>query len=398
VIPHIRHATPDELPEIAAVAGRAFGIVYSQRDLDDFRPRFEPERYIVACDPTDGAIVGVTCSFPFEVTLPGGAAVPAPGVSWVSVSATHRRRGILRALMAKQHRDFVADGSVVSVLTASESGIYGRFGYGQAAVRRNVEIDRRAAAFRPGVPDPGGVRYVDAAQARSLAPDVHRRWCAITPGALSRDDRWWDDIMLDREHRRGGATTLYHLVHADGYASYRRAHSDDSCRVVDLFTTTDEAHAAIWRVLLGLDLVKTVKTSLCALDDPLPLLLTDQRLVRTTEVYDGLWARIIDVPAALTARRYAVELDVVVDVADDFLDRGGRFRIRGGPDGATCERVDAAPGLRLDVATLGSLLLGAHRAHTLARAGRITVDDPAALHRADTAFVPERSAEHGTNF
>ncbi len=400
----LRRSTADDLRAITTTDGRGFGVHYSDTDIEDFRPLFDPDRYLLAQDPADGAkqdgpILGVTGSFPFDVTLPGGATLPAPGVTWVSVAVTHRRRGILRALMTEQHRGFVADGSAVSLLTASEGAIYGRFGYGITTQHRAVEITRRRATFRPGAPDPGGVREIDGNEARLLFPDIHRRWTTLVPGALSRSEAWWDNHMLDRESRRGGGTALFHLVHADGYASYRIEHGERTCRVVELVSVTAEAHAALWRVLLALDLVETVAVWSHPLDDPLGYLLADPRQVRTTRLRDGMWARVLDVPAALSARRYRTEIDVVLDVHDPFLDLGGRFRLRGGPDGAECERVaGGGPSVAVDIAGLGPLLFGGERAATLARGGLLESDDPVALRHVDAAFLADRLPQHGTEF
>jgi predicted acetyltransferase len=391
-----RRAVPDDLVALAAADGRAFGISYTDTDIDDFRPLFDPERFLLACDPGDGDVLGVTGSFPFDITVPGGATLTTEGVTWVSVVATHRRQGILRGLMNRQHREFAEDGLAVSVLTASEGGIYGRFGYGQAGRAREIRIGR-LARVRADAPNPGGVRYVDADTARSHAPDVHRRWSALTPGALSRSERWWDYALRDRAEHRGGGTGLFYLAHPDGYASYRIYQSDRSCRVVDFFAVTEDAHAALWRTLLGLDLIHTVTAEHCPLDDPLPWLLEDPRQVRTTDLVDGIWLRVLNVERALAARRYPVELDVVLDVDDPFLELGGRFRLRGGPDGAECARVTAAADARLSIGTLGMLFLGSHRANAMARAGLLAAE-PAALARLDPAFTADREVRHGTHF
>ncbi|HYH29715.1 MAG TPA: GNAT family N-acetyltransferase [Pseudonocardia sp.] len=393
----LRRAAADDLPVIAEVDGRSFGFHYSDADLDDLRPLFDPDRFLLARD--DGAVVGVTGSFPFDVTLPGGAVRPAAGVTWVSVSVTHRRRGLLRALLAEQHRDFVADGTALALLTASEGGIYGRFGYGVATEHRRVEIDRRRAALRRDVPAPCGVREVGTAELRRLAPPIHHRWAARTPGALSRTDAWWDALLADREHQRQGATALFHLVHADGYVSYRREHATRTCRIVDMATATDEAYVALWGTLLALDLVDTIVHRSMAAAEPLQFLLADPRQLRTVDQRDGMWARVLDVPAALSARHYAVETDVVLDVRDPFLDRGGRFRLRGGPDGAECVPADGGvPVVGIEMAALGTLLFGGGHAGALARAGLLAADDPAVLQRLDVAFRGERTPQHGTEF
>ena len=396
--PLLRRATADDLRAIADVDGRGFGFQQSDEELAHFRPMFEPERFLLACDPDSGSVLGVTGSFPLDVTLPGGAVLPVPGVTWVSVDPTMRRRGILRAMFAEQHAGFVADGLVLSLLTASEGAIYGRFGYGVTTVNREFEITRRRAEFRSDAPDPGGVRYVDPETARKLLPELHRRWCAVTPGAVSRSEAMWDGHLRDEERWRGGGSGLFFLVHPDGFATYRVRGSDRTATVVDLFAATDEAYAALWRVLLGLDLVEKVTGwKSVALDDPLPLMLTDARQVQTTGLQDGLWSRVLDVPAALAARTYAVEIDLVLDVRDDFLHRGGRVHLRGGPEGATCTPTDGTPELTLPVETLGPLLFGSGRASTYARAGRAEATT-AVLRRVDAAFATDREPQHGTGF
>lgn len=396
---HLRRATPDDLTAIMLADGRAFGVVYTaEEDGTEIEEALASGRFLLACDE-DGTIAGITASFPLEVTLPGGRVLPAPGVTWVSVQATHRRRGILPTLFAEQHRGFVEDGSTLALLTASEGAIYGRFGYGVVTVDRSVEIDRRRAEFRPDVPDPGGVRFADTETVRKHAPEIQRRWSEQTPGALLRPEWAWDDVWADRPHRRYGGSALFHLLHADGWASFRTRVEDRRCDVVDVFAATTEAHVALWRVLLGRDLVERVAAfNAVPPDDPLPLLLTDPRQVRTTGARDGMWARVLDVPAALGARTYSTEIDVVLAVDDPFLDRGGRFRLRGGPEGARCEAVTGPPDLSLATTALGPLLFGAQRAHTLARAGLLAGASPDVLRRVEAAFVTDRAPRHGTGF
>jgi predicted acetyltransferase len=392
----LRPATGKDLPAIAEAVGRSFGMHHSAADLADLERQLDLERFWLAVEPDD-EVVGVTGSHDLRVTLPGGTTLPVAGVAWVGVAVTHRRRGVLRALFDRQHAEFVADGVALAALTASEASIYGRFGYGPTTVRRGVEITRRRAVLRPDLPDTGGVRQVGPDRMRELAPALYERWAAATPGAVRRDDVWWDQFLADREPHRGGATALFHLAHAGGFASYRWVHADRACRVVELVATTADAHRELWRALLAMDLTETVRFGSLPLDDPLPLLLTDPRQVRTTSLDDGMWVRVLDVAAALSARHYRVELDVVLDVADPYLDRGGRFRLRGGPDGATCETTSAAADAHLASTAIGPLLLGGQRALVLGRAGAVTAD-PAVLDRLDLAFGTDRLPVHGTEF
>lgn len=393
----IRTATADDLPAVHLADSRAFGAEASPQRVAEVERLVPPERYVLGLDA--GTVVGVTAVMPLRMTVPGGAQVAAAGIANVSVGATHRRRGVLREIFTAQHRGLVEEGFTLSALTASEGTIYGRFGYGPATTYQRVEIDRQHTVVRPGAPDPGGVRQVEAGQARTLLPAVHARWQSRTPGALHRSESWWDWQLADRPDERRSTSALQFLVHADGYATFRRAEGPQGrqARVVELVAATEDASAALWRVLLGLDLVPTVVAELSP-EDPLPFLLADTRSVRVTGTRDGLWVRLLDVSAALAQRRYAVELDVVLDVADGFLDRGGRFRVRGGPDGAECTRTDAAADVRLDVSTLGSLHLGGHRVSTLHRAGLVGVHDPTVLARLDLALVTDRAPAHGTDF
>lgn len=393
---HIDTATADDLPAIAIADGRAFGVHHADPELTDELALADPTRFLLARDG-DGVVAGVTGDFAFHMTVPGGASSAIPGVSWVSVAPTHRRRGVLRALMRAQHQSYLADGVAISALTATEGAIYGRFGYGPATVDRTVEIDRSRAEFRASAPDPGGVWLAEAGEAREHAPAVHERWRRRVPGALSRSDGRWDLLLRDRQPTGQGSSALLFLLHPDGYASYRIDRATRRCHVVDLVAATDDAHAALWRILLGLDLVTTVTTRRCPPDDPLPFLLTDPRLVRTTDAADGMWVRLLDVPAALAARTYSVELDVVLEVTDCFLDRGGRFRLRGGPDGAECEPTDGPADVYTDVSTFGALYLGAHGVATVARAGLLQADGTR-LRQLDLAMRSERAPQHGTRF
>lgn len=396
----IRIATAGDFAEVAALDGASFGFSYSEQDLADAMTIVDPARLLLATD--SGRIVGVTGDFPFTMTVPGGA-LDVPGVTWVSVDPTYRRRGILRELMHRQLRGYAEAGVPAAILTASEGGIYGRFGYGVASQNRRTQVDRRRATLaRPG--DAGAVERVSSAQARERIPEIHERWRAQTPGALSRNGAWWDYSLLDHESRRDGMSGLFHLVHADGYVTYRVKRDSGNgheakhvCWLEDYVTATAEAHAALWQVLLGLDLISTIETWRIPLDDPLSYLVTDARQVRTVMIADGLWLRPLDVSAMLAARNYAIEVETVLEVRDDLFG-DGRYLLRGGPDGATCERTQRTPDISLPIAALGSAYLGGVRLETLARAGLATADDCAQLVRLDRGLLADRLPAYGTPF
>lgn len=396
----IRSATLDDFPEILRVDGAAFGLTYEPVDLDDILTIVDPDRFLVATDAD--AIVGISGDFPFAMTLPGRTQLDVRGVTWVSVSPTHRRRGILSDLMHHQLRGFADAGAPAAILTASESGIYGRFGYGPASQIRKVSIDRRRARLRRPV-DSSSVVLATAAQARAAIPEIHERWRQQVPGGLRRAGAWWDLVELDRPHLRHGMSNLFYLLHADGYVAYRvREDWNDwnprhVCVISEYAAVTPEAHAALWQVLLGLDLFGAIETDRLPADDPVPLLLGEPRLVRTTMLSDGVWVRPLDVEGLLGARRYAIEVDVVVEVRDELLG-DGRYRLRGGPDGAVCERTDRSPDLICDVAVLGSLSLGGQRLQAFVDAGLVGAPDAATVRRLDRALLADRAPYHGTPF
>ena len=391
----IRPGSESDLAEIAWLDGVAFGMQYTDQDLQDLIDAGRPE-FLVATEA--GRIVGVTADWRFTMTLPGGGALDVPGVTWVSVDPARRRRGILRALMDHQLAAYTVAGEPAAILTASEGGIYRRFGYGPATELRTTVIDRRSARLREPV-DTGDVRVVSAETARHLLPELHRRWRTQVPGALSRTEPLWNKHFLDREAQRDGRSARFYLVHPDGYLVYRvttnwnDGRPAHGCSVVDSGIATDQAEVALWQVLLGMDLFGEIETSELTTDSPVPHLLTNARHARTTAITDGLWLRPLDVPALLSARRYAVEFEAVLEVVGV-----GRFALVGDGETASCEPTGRAADVVLDRAALGSIYLGGRRLRTLVRAGLAGAPDDRVLRRVDAAFGTDRAPAHGTAF
>jgi predicted acetyltransferase len=398
----IRRARPEDHPAILELDSASFGIDYTPEKIEDARLDAPPEQFLVAVDAADGRIVGITADLDLAVALPGGADAPVAGITWVSVEITHRRRGILRALLERQLREQAAAGSVASALIAAEGGIYGRFGFGMASRFRGIRLARhRAALVRPA--DESLVRRLTTEQARPQLPAIFDRWRAQTPGAVSRNETRWRLRMRDRPSDREGWTALQHLVHPDGYVSFRLKEDwstgdpSSTCKIVDYAPVTAEAHAALWQTLLRMDLVTAIESDHVPLDDPLPWLLTDPRQVRTTLVRDGLFLRPFDIVRLLGARSYRVEVDAVLEVADPLFG-DGRYALSAGPGGAACTRTDRSPDVYLGVAALGAVSVGGTRFAELARAGLVGCSDEALLHRLDRALLADRAPAHGTFF
>ncbi|MCW2539039.1 MAG: family N-acetyltransferase [Frankiales bacterium] len=400
----IRSANLSDMPAIALLDSASFGITYTEQDIEDALLVLEPERFLLVVDDTDaaGSAVAVAGDYPFDLTVPGGKQLAVPGVTWVSVSPTHRRRGLLRSLMEHQLRKYVADEQPLAVLTASEGGIYGRFGYGAATQIRRTVIDRRFAQLRHR-PAEIQVRLVEPAEARPLVAEIHDRWRRTVPGAINRTAARWDRSFLDRPGERGGMSARLHLVHPDGYVIFRiredwvDGRAQNGCTITDYVALTRDAHAQLWQVMLGMDLVGPIESNELPLDDPLPQLLADPRQLRTVALRDGMWVRLLDVPTALAARRYEVEIEAVLGVHDPFLG-DANYLLRGGPEGASCERTDRTPDVRLAVQALGAAYLGGPRLSFAAEGGQLEYSDQRLLRRLDLAFLADRVPFHGTGF
>jgi predicted acetyltransferase len=390
----IRTAEDADWPAMALLAATCFGSWRPEESNEAWRTMMPADGGVVACDGP--GVVGVALYLDLELTVPGGAVLPMAGVSWVAVSPTHRRRGVLTGMFAELHSRMGA--YPIAGLEASEAGIYGRFGYGPATAWRELAVDRREARFHDDVPDPGGVRTVRPAEHRKHLEDIYERWRLRTPGGLHSPRRLWDEVFADREAQRSGGSALFCLLHADGFALYR-VHGDEKKRIeiTKLAAATPEAHIALWRVLLGMDLYEKV-TAWTHPDDVLPYLLTDSRLARTTLVEDALWLRMLDIPAVLEARSYASDVSVVLDISDDVLNGGGRYALDVRDGRARCVPTEAAADVQTNRSVLGSLYMGGHRASAFASAHRLRCNDSEFLTQLDAAFVTDVPAELGYGF
>jgi predicted acetyltransferase len=369
-----------------------------------------------------GHFVGNACVFSRTVTLPAGPGrvcpvVPFAAVSGVGVHPTHRRRGILRRLMGEMLTDARQRGEALAGLLASQASIYGRFGFGPATMAARYEIDARMSGFaRPAPVTDMSLLHPD--EAAKLLPDLFRRACARQPGQVDRDDATWASIIADDPAGRAGFSPRSYVATAEGFATWRaleviEAHdSFGRVRVDAIVAETAEIEAALWRFILDLDLVREVQVFPRPVDEPIRPRLSDPRQLRTTAVVDRLWFRILDVPAALTARGYLRSGRLVLDVrapaatpvgpdgADGPDPTTGRWLLDAGPDGTTCR--PAAPAeatdLVLGLAALSAVFGGGTRASVLAAAGRIDEARPGALDVADGLFASRPAPLSVTGF
>ncbi|WP_037906854.1 GNAT family N-acetyltransferase [Actinacidiphila yeochonensis] len=363
----------------------------------------------------EGSLVATSGAFSFRMTVPGGSPLPVAGVTMVSVQSTHRRRGVLTAMMRRQLDDIRRRGESVAVLTASEPAIYGRFGYGVASrqLRGAVDTTRVRFAAPEGV-DELRMRLVDAAGAVEACEAVYAGLVPRRPGMLARQPGWETQPLLPPTTPAASGGLLCVLAESGGelrgYARYwitphwSAAGPESVVQVRDVEALDPVAYAALWRYLASIDLTAEVAFGNRPVDDPLLHLVSDVRRCGLNP-RDGFHLRLVDVGAALQARSYTTPLDVVLDIDDPFCPwNTGRWRLSadggssGGADGsgtdgggAVCERTTDPADLALGVRELGAAYLGDTSLHSLAGAALVRELRPGALAATARAFHSDQA-------
>jgi predicted acetyltransferase len=389
----VRAITEDELPVMLEVDLRGFGARPRTPDRPDSWVRAELDR--TRCAFEGGEMVGCTRAYTFELTMPGGALVPIAAVSAVAVPPTNRRRGVLTSMMGALHDDARARGEVAAALTASESKIYGRFGYGPATWRLGCSIDRANGRFARPVGDTGRVRMVARGEADVIYQKVYDQCRRARAGMVSRPEFWWPEVFWVTEPGHA----LFEVVHedehgrADGYVSYEikgewhGGVADRQVHVWDLQATTSRTRAALWEFVFGIDLIVSVTATNLPPDEPLRFLLADTRAMRTDYLIDSVWVLPLDAAALLAARTYSASGKLVIEIVDPDGSRA-QIALDGSPDGAHgVEQPSAAPDLSCSRATLGALSLGGSSWATFAAAGAVDENTPGAIALADAMFT-----------
>ncbi|HZT84655.1 MAG TPA: GNAT family N-acetyltransferase [Gaiellaceae bacterium] len=383
-------ADQEEFGRAIGAIGQYFNPPPDAEFLERFARILPHERMHAALE--NGQVVGGAGAFPFELSVPGGS-LPCAGITAVGVSPTHRRRGVLRSMMGAQLRDVYERGEPIAALWASEETIYGRFGYGIASWAGELTVPHEWDAFAEPLEAAGTTRFVAPDEARELFPPLYETVRRERPGMTSRSGEWWAARQLRVPDEEKSTPRRFVVLELDGepaaYAIYRTQMSWDSgsstARLVvrEALGATPRATAAIWRFLLDVDWMATVEVPLAPPDHPLFLLLATPRRMRY-RMGDGLWVRLVDVPAALSGRAYPEGAPLVLEVRDAVCEwNEGRWRL----DGGACTRTDDEPGLALDVSALASAFLGAVSFTELRAALRVEELREGAVARADALFA-----------
>jgi predicted acetyltransferase len=387
----VRSIAPEELESFYASFMRTMGFGPPADEwFEREKKSFQYPRSVAAFDA--GTIVGTTYSHLFDLTLPGGNQIEAAGVTAVSVSSTHRRRGIVTDLMRRQLLEAHERDEPAAILIASEGRIYRRFGYGIATQVADVRIEVRDARVEHRTHE-GRVVIVDGEAADKIFPAVHQEMVRGRAGALGRPRHFWESMTADRNKKTVNVVRENAAGEPDGYAIYDvKADWKDglpahALSLHALNGTNDAASFELWTYILGIDLVREVKAFSRPTDEPLRWVLDEPRAVRSTSVRDMYWLRPLDIARVLGSRTYSTETELRLHVDDPLLGLGGTFALKGGPDGAECARTEGAADLRLGVSELGSIALGGTTPTELFRAGRIEEVTPGAVARAEMGFL-----------
>jgi predicted acetyltransferase len=397
VIFDVRRVQESELRAWYTALSSAFYGTADPQDVADFRrPQLDMARTWAAYD--GDRIIATLRSFGTELTVPGGATLPADAVTSVATTPSHRRRGALTAMMRASLQAAVERHDPISILIAARWPIYGRYGYGPATNLAEYSIDTGIADFgalgREGI-----VEYVDTATGHALMPALFDRFRRAQSGAISRDY-----VDFDREFGKATAPGRkgwvgWVVVHrpapdapTDGLLRYHVEEEWEGMRpksvavIDDLVSTNTEAYAALWKLCCDLDNIATLKAENRSVDEALPWMLADARAVVQTKRFDNIWVRILDVETTLSARRYLRAGSVVIEVRDVMNHAAGRYLLEAGPDDASCTRTTNAAEIELDVSTLGAASLGGTSLHTMAAAGLVVEHRAGALAMADAMF------------
>lgn len=390
----IRPVSADDLESFQQTFSVPMGFDPTPEFAARFQKVFELQRLRAAFDGHD--MIATFGAFSFTMAVPGST-LPVAGTTVVAVLPTHRRQGVLRSMMTEHLAEVHKNNEPLAALWASESSIYGRFGYGPSSERAVMTLDKSYARLRESISIRGTMRLVDQAEALNVLPEIFNHAARQRPGMFQRSRDWWEHrVLADLESMRGGATAQRRVVHMRsgkpvGYVLYRTkedsAVNANQLQLVELVGIDPEAEKALWQYLFGIDLTCSITYWNQPVDDPLRWWLEQPRRMER-RIEDALWIRPVDVPTALSGRQYSCAGAVAIRLCDPLCPwNDGVYDLEVDQDGtAHCQAGRGDPEIAMTPEALGAVYLGGHRFRDLARSGVITgtVD---ALRRADALFA-----------
>ena len=385
----LKTSTWDDFPLVKIVNARGENEYRTQADFDAHQLVFTPERSIMAFDGKH--MVGNALSYEMDMYIPGGLSKIA-AVASVSVQATHRRKGINRAIMKYQLEDIYSRGEPLAVLQASESIIYGRYGYGLASFESNLEIEKTRSAYAVEHASTGQTYFVEESEAREIFPQIYSKATENRNGMVTRKENWWE-FRFREPGLKGGDPKSWFVKYQengqdDGYLRYTI--NGTELNVIELIASSHQAYSSLWRICLDMDLVDVIKAEHRPADDELKWMLADpRRLVEHSS--DRYWVRLVDVRTALSQRSYSLDGSLILKIQDDFLPWNKQVVELSSESGkSSCTISNKTPDIILTAGDLGAVYLGGINFSTLLSANRIEEVTEGSVVRANLMFSASR--------
>ena len=385
----LRTSTWNDFPSVKVINARGENGYRSQVDFDAHRLVFTPDRSIMAFDGKN--MVGNALSYEMDMYIPGGISKIAAEAS-DSDQATHRRKGINRSIMKYQLEDIHSRQEPLAVLQASESIIYGRYGYGMASFESNLEIEKTRSAYAIDHASEGQPYFIEESEAREIFPQIYSEAIENRVGMVRRRENWWE-FRFREPGLKGGDPKSWFVKYqkngeADGYLRYTI--NDAELNIIELIASSHEAYSSLWRLCLDMDLVDTIKAEHRPADEELKWMLADpRRLVEHSS--DRYWVRLVDVKKALSQRSYSVDGSLTLEVKDNFLPWNQEVvELRSGSGESSCATSNKNPDIVLSAGDLGAVYLGGINFSTLLAAGRSEEITKGSVSKANLMFSTER--------
>tara|TARA_B100001245_G_scaffold202815_1_gene163369 strand:- start:3504 stop:4697 length:1194 start_codon:yes stop_codon:yes gene_type:complete len=385
----LKTSTWDDFPLVKIINARGENGYRTQADFDAHQLVFTPERSIMAFDGKH--MVGNALSYEMDMYIPGGLSKIA-AVASVSVQATHRRKGINRAIMKYQLEDIYSRGEPLAVLQASESIIYGRYGYGLASFESNLEIEKTRSAYAVEHASTGQTYFVEESEAREIFPQIYSKATENRNGMVTRKENWWE-FRFREPGLKGGDPKSWFVKYQengqdDGYLRYTI--NGTELNVIELIASSHEAYSSLWRICLDMDLIDVIKAEHRPADDELKWMLADpRRLVEHSS--DRYWVRLVDVRTALSQRSYSLDGSLILKIQDDFLPWNKQVVELSSESGkSSCTISNKTPDIILTAGDLGAVYLGGINFSTLLSANRIEEVTEGSVVRANLMFSASR--------
>ncbi len=390
----LRPIRSDEFDQLGHLTSYVYGGNHGDGPENTITATTRPEWTLCAFD--GARLVSSFSTIPFTMRA-NGTAVPMGGVSAVGTLPEYRRRGLVRRISTQAFADMRERGQAVASLWASQAAIYQRYGYAMASVLRSYRMDTADIGFFDGDEGSSQVERLDVGAGYDLVKRVYIAFIADRMCYLHRARPLWLNNALDEDDAQGPihiALSRDASGEPDGYAIYtlragRRDHASRNQEIVirDLAWLSPDAYRSLWSFIRRHDLVGSVRWDNAPSDDPAVELFMEPRLLHARD-HEGLWLRMVDVPAALAGRGWNADGELSLSVAEDALApwNTGIWRLSVADGSAEVTPGAASADLQLSVKALALLYTGRRSARELAAWGMLE-GAPPALRRADALFA-----------